>query len=301
MNALGFVFCILIILSFGAALSLEKQISVHRLRSSYLGSLAANRAILDQTTSDFYDSLKKAPASEAKEKAEKRKEEEEKKDPPPPPLINPQCAKINLYPLIERDQREEPYLYETVAKLLKVFYGQALFDNKVRAEYKFLDAFLKEVRHLMGNREFSVLEKVSFKDPHFQILYYQMLKGTKKNDLSKGVGYPSLLDYIKIEPAASKICLFHAHPNLLSVFFTAKGAKKIYAAIHTSKAPAVTQETIVGICQEVHAPLLDAHVFDLFELSERRHPRGLKATVIGEDPDKHILLRKVVSVHTSGQ
>lgn len=301
MNALGFVFCILTILSFGAALSLEKQIGAHRLRSSYLGSLGANRAILDQTTSDFYDSLKKAPVSEGKEKAEKRKEEEEKKDPPPLPLTNPQCAQINLYPLIERGPREAPYLYETAAKLLRVFYGKALFDNKVRAEYKFLDAFLKEVRHLMKSGEFSALEKVSFNDPHFQMIYYNMLKGTKKNDLIKGVGYPSLLDYIKIEPALSKICLFHAHPNLLSVFFTVKGAQKLYAAIHTPKAPAVTQETIVGICQEVHAPLLDLQIFDLFEISGLRHPPGLKNTLIGEDPDKHIFLRKVVTVHTSSQ
>ncbi len=297
MNVLGFVFCILTILSFGAMLALEKQVSAHRLRSSYLGHITANRKIFEQTTSEFYAALKHTVISDNKKKGE-QKEEIQETAVSLPPAINPRCARLNLFLLVEHGPQKEPYLYETTAKLLRIFYGELLFDNKVRAEYKFLDAFLKAVRLQIMNEKFSVLEKVAFKDPHFQRLYYKMLKGTKKNDLLEGIGYPSLLDYITIESASSKICLFHAHPNLLSVFFTPKGAKKLYAALHTAKAPAVTQESIERICQEVHAPLLDFEVFNLFEIHQKNHSRDGKITLVGEDSETQISLRKVVSIHT---
>jgi len=303
MNAIGFVFCILTILSFGAILSLEKQVGAHRLRSSYLGHIAANREILDQTTSAFYASLKHTASSEDKEKKEQKTREsaqtKSSQQPQLPSPINSFCARLNLFPLIQHDLNKEPYLYETAAKLLRIFYGEALFDKKVRAEYKFLDAFLKEARRQSVRETFSSLEKIAFNDPHFQMIYYKMLKGTKKNDLLKGIGYPSLLDYIKIEPAASKICLYHAHPHLLSVFFTAKGASKIYTAIHTPKAPPITQEGIERICQEIHAPLLNAEMFNFFEMSQVRHAAVSENTWIGEDPDSQISLRKVVSKKAS--
>jgi len=296
MNAIGFVFCVLTILSIEAILSFEKQVSAHRLRSSYVGHAAANRQILDQITSRFYASLKQPSSSDDQEE----KIAEEPQNPislPPPPLINPHCARINLFPLIKIDVKEEPYLYETAAKLLRIFYGKALFDHRERAEYKFLDALLKEVRHQIVQEKFSVPEKVSFKDPHFQMIYYKMLKGTKKNDLLQEMGYPSLLDYIKIENAPSRICLCHAHPNLLAVLFTPKGAAKLYAAMHTPKAPLISQESIERICQEVHAPLLNPKIFDLIEISQGRHSSASKDTLFGEDLDNHISLRKVVAIH----
>ncbi len=289
MNVIGFVFCILAVLALGASFFLEKQVSAHRLRSCYLGHIAASREILDQTTSDFYASLKTKSGSEEK-KGEKKSESQNKTAPPPPP-INPFCARLDLTPLIAKGV-EEKTLYEAAAKLLRIFYHD-LFEKQ--AETKFLDALLKEVRLQAAHQEFSGLEKVSFKDPHFQMIYYKMLKGTKKNDPQRGVGYPSLLDYVKIETSSSKICLRHAHPNLLSVFFTAKGGAKIYEAIHTPKAPPVTKETIERICQEVHAPLLSPEVFDLFQIAQG-HDELKETTLIGEDSGSHISLRKVVSI-----
>ncbi len=288
MNVIGFVFCILAVLSLGAGLFLEKQVSAHRLRSSYLGHIAANREILDERTSEFYASLKTLSSSEEKNKGEKHTEAQNKTAPPPPPLINPFCSRLDLTLLVEKGS-EEKTLYEAAAKLLRTFYKD-LFDQKERAETKFLDALLIVVRHQIAHQEFSGLEKVSFNDPHFQMIYYKMLKGTKK-----GIGYPSLLDYVKMESSASKICLRHAHPHLLSVFFTAKGGVKLYEAIHTPKAPPVTRETIERICQEVHAPLLKREVLDLFEITWSGHDAPKETTLIGEDTDSGISLRKVVS------
>lgn len=299
MNVLGFVFAILTLLTFSAVLAMEKQASAHRLRSSYTGHITANRTILNQAASEFYNSLKQNARS--RERQEKEPPENSEIQIPPPPPINPHCARLNLFPLIEHGPKEEPYLYETTAKMLKIFYGEDLFEKKTRAEYKFLDAFLKAVRAQMGKEEFTVLEKVSFKDPRLQSLYYTMLKGTKKADLVKGIGYPSVLDYIKVEPGSSKICLFHAHPNLLSVFFTTNGATKLYASIHTPKAPPATQESIERICEEVHARLLDGEAFDLFELVRRRHGESPKATLVGEDPETKIFLRKVISLRRSSE
>lgn len=291
MNVIGFVFCILAVLSLGASLSLEKQVSAHRLRSSYLGHIAASREILDQRAREFYASLK-TQSSEEKRKGDKESEPQNKRPPPPPPPINPLCARLDLTLLIEKGL-EEKALYEAASKLLRIFYHD-LFE-RAQAATKFLDALLKEVRLQIAHQEFGGLEKVSFKDPHFQMIYYKMLKGTKKNDVLKGVGYPSLLDYVKIESSASKICLRHAHPNLLSVFFTDKGGAKLYEAIHTPKAPPVTKETIERICQEVRAPLLSPEIFDLFEIA-KGHDATKETTLIGEDSGSRISLRKVVSI-----
>jgi hypothetical protein len=291
MNVIGFVFCILAVLSLGASFSLEKQVSAHRLRSSYLGHIAASREILDQTTSEFYASLKCQPGSEEKRKGEK-KSASQNTTPSSPPPINPLCARLDLSLLIEKGL-EEKALYEAAAKLLRIFYKD-LFE-RAQAETRFLDALLKVVRLQIAHQEFSGLEKVSFKDPHFQMVYYKMLKGTKKNDVLRGIGYPSFLDYVKIESSASKICLRHAHPNLLSVFFTAKGGTKLYEALHTPNTPPVMQETIERICQEVRAPLLSPEVFDLFEIS-KGHDAPKETTLIGEDSCSQICLRKVVSI-----
>jgi hypothetical protein len=280
---IGFVFCILAALALGSILDLEKQLGAHRLEKSYLGNLAANRQILDQTTSAFYASLK---ADRNKEKEEREREKkEEKVEIPKPPAINPPCARLNLSPLIESNLVQDRVLYEMTAKLLKTFYGESLFENKPRAEYKFLDAVLAELRL----QKSTLLEKVSFKDPCLQKLYYKMLKGTKD-----GVGYPSLLDYVKIENALSKICLYHAHPNLLSVFFTQKGALKIYEAMHHPKASILSQENIVRICQEVHAPLLDPKIFALLDTAPHTQSRMAKTTILGVDPETKVSLRKVV-------
>ncbi|HSX37707.1 MAG TPA: hypothetical protein VLE95_02625 [Chlamydiales bacterium] len=284
MNIIGFVLCILCILSFSAIASFQKQMDSYRLRRSYLGHFAANRQIFDQIISEFYASFKQK--SGHKEHATNDFKPKTENPPPPPPPINGSCARLNLFPLIHRNIEDVRSHYETAAHILKILYGDTLFDNKAQSEYKFLDALLKEIRNKMVKDEFTALEKISFKDGNVQKMYYKMLKGTKIN------GYLSLLDYFKFEPVSSKICLFHAHPTLLSILFTPKGADKLYAALHASQAPAVTQESIERICQEVHAPCPPA--FDLFEIKRKNHEKPSKGTFIGEDSEYRIFLRKEV-------
>ena len=143
MNAIGFVFCILAILSLGAFISLEKQVGAVRLRSSYIGHLYSNREILNQCESEFYKSLQHIPSPSEKEQKESGETGEQETEPYLPPAVNPECARLNLSPLIERNPKEEPLLYDLAAKLLKSFYGGTLLEGKARAEYRFLDALRK--------------------------------------------------------------------------------------------------------------------------------------------------------------
>lgn len=291
MNAIGFVFAILSILSLAAFVSHEKQEGAKRLRSSYLGHVYSNREILNLATSECYKSLRYAPSpSEKEEKKEKKAKEAASGEIKPfqVPAINPECARLNLSPLIERNLKEGHFLYDTAAKLLKTFYGKPLFNGKASAEYRFLDAFLQAIRERLMKEGTFALEKIEFRDSFLQSLYYKMLKGTKGED-----SYPSLLEYVKVEPVRTKICISHAHPNLLAVLFSPKTAPKLYEILHAPKAPIPSQETIERICLESHL-LLDSQIFDLLDLSRSHHPRASKTTLVGMDPENDVSLKKTL-------
>ncbi len=285
MNFTTFVFSLLIILSFGTFAAIEKQTSNRRIRSTYLGHLQASRKILSQCETEIYRSFHSIP------KQEKEPPQSHPKSPssaPEIPKINPACARLNLWPLIQEGREAHPLLYETAAKLFKTFYGATLFEKKARAEYRFLDHFLQKAKE---NPE--ALEKLVL-NPAYQSIYYRMLKGTKQWNLETGVGYPSLLDALTIEETPSKICLSHAHPDQMAVFFGPKVAAKLFAAVHQKEAPPLTKELIEKICSENHITALDPALFDLFELGRPRHPKRSKTTLIAEDSETHISLRKNV-------
>ncbi|MBI5272369.1 MAG: hypothetical protein HY861_00100 [Chlamydiia bacterium] len=289
MNALGFVFSLLTILAFGAFASLSKQVGAQRLRASYLGHLQANQRILEQCESAFYNSLPHIP----------RPTEHPYSHPldavyadsvPPPPLVNPNCARIDLSLLLMEEVHTPHVLYDAVLKILKNFYG----GMKAVDERQFLDILLATIRRSLVEEEFVSLEKLSFPDPDLQFIYYKMLKGTKKSDSSRGVGYPSFLDYFKIESGHSKVCLLHAHPTLLSALLTPEAAERLYQEIHTTKTQTVTQEVMRQICQETQSPPLPAELFSYLELSRSPHKREINTTFLGEDLDTQVLLRKTI-------
>jgi hypothetical protein len=300
MNALGFVFCVLTVLSIAAVASHEKLVGASRLRKTFVGHAAANRQVVCQAASEYYASLKRQP-SEAKEEAEEEEAEEEEAKQrgegkvPAAPRLNPECSRLNLFPLIDPGVQEEPVLYEAAAKLLRVFYGDALFEKKSRAEYKFLDAFLKAAKQHIKNNQMPALEQISFHNEKWQAIYYRMLKGTKQNDLLEGIGYPALMDYIRISQEQSKLCLYHAHPNLLAVYFTPKGAGKLFAQMHAQNAPQITREDVERICRDAHL-LLDPLLLELFDFQKGRHPKRQKSVVLADDPDSAVSLRKTISI-----
>ena len=284
MNALGFVFFVLSILSIGAFVSLEKQIGAIRLRSSSLGHIHANREILNQCESKHYKSLKSKASPSKKEKLKGTKQTQIK----PPPPINPECARLNLLPLIQNGFQKETLIYHTAAKLLQAFYGDTLFEKKAKVEYQFLDAFLKAGKKLLAEQDAPSLEKIAFQNKDFQRLYYKMLKGTKGN-----VSYPSLIDFFKLDSNTNSLCICHAHPRMLSALFSPKAAIALYNAVHTPGAPAPNKENIERICLDAHL-LLDPEIFDLLDLQAPVHPELKKAMLIGEDPETRISLKKTI-------
>jgi hypothetical protein len=289
MNFLTFVFSILLVLSFGTYAAIEKMAGDRRIRSTYLGHLKANRKILSKCESETYRHFRSVEKG-AEEKT--KKQSSPKPTPPTVPRINPECARLNLWPLVQEGRESHPFLYESTAKLLRLFYGSALFENKPRAEYAFLDQFLKKAKEHPTS-----LEKISLGT--FQPLYYKMLKGTKEWNLEANLGYPSFLDAVSLEESPSKVCICHAHPDQLAVFFGPKAAAKLFAELHQKNPPPASKDLIERICSESHAMPPDPSLYLLLELGRPAHSKHSKRTLIEEDSDTHVSLRKNVYLQSS--
>ncbi len=256
MNVLGLVFAILTILSFTTILSFSKQNQSRRTRSIYFGHLAANRHILEESTSKFYSSLKHVPKTAGNKTSIKTKAIS------PPPPRNLPCARLNLFPLLETQDDET--LYQLAGKILKAFYG-----------IEFLDDWIETI----NKQQCTQLEKVSFKDPKLQSFYYKMLKGSKTN-------LPSLLDLISLDKHPSKICLMHAHSDLLAAIFGKKGGAKLYKMLHDPQGSAITKTTIEQICLESQIPYSESFV-DLFSWNKHKKKEN---ELIGIDEDSKVMI-----------
>lgn len=294
MNVLGLVFSLLLILSYGFYACWDKQTASNRLRTTYVGHEKVNRKILNSYQSAVYKNLgrKRNPATEihAKELTDEEEifdKEETAASKAQKPDMNHQCAKLNLWPLIQEGRENHPVLYELAANLIRTFYG-SLNEREKRFEYRFLDALLSAARAFPQDTPFA-FEKILLED--YQLLYYKMLKGTKEWDLAANIGYPSLLDYIKASSGQDKICLFHAHPDVFTVLFGPKVAANLYPAIHQQNGPALTQEFVEKFCSEAHLISVDPELLKLLEYGRPDHPEH-KKTIVAHD--NHICLRQTV-------
>ncbi len=285
MNFLTFVFSLLLIFSLGVFVSLEKQSGDRRLRSTYLGHIAANRKILSRWEGEAYKAFRGTTKSVAKPKTQSQNKTPQKKKVPP---VNPECARLNLWPLIQEGREEHPLLYDAAIKLLDTFYGPSLFAGKPQTKALFLHDFIKKAKIAIQKNQFC-LEKLSL-DPSFQVQYYKMLKGTKEWNLEEGLGYPSLLDMIKVEEAPSKICLNHAHPGQISALFGIKAGHLLYHEIHQDPPLSVTKDLIEQTCAKAHLIVFDPDLLSLIELEKSCHATTKKLTLIVKDGE--VTIRK---------
>jgi hypothetical protein len=275
MNLLGLVFSLLLIFTYTFYACWDKQSSSAKLRTTQLAHQKANRRLLNSYQSEVYQSLRgKAVQTRAKKGSPTPQEV-------PPPPINPECAKINLLPLIEEGREAHPLLYEFTAKLLQNVYGP--FPEK-RFEYKFLDHFLEAAKISIQKENF-LLEKIDLHEPTYQLAYYRMLKGTKESHT------PSLLDYIKLEKTKCNICLFHAHPKMIELFFGSQVASSLFQEIHREKGSLLTKELVEKCCQEAHRFSLDPALLSLFDYGKPEHGNA-KKTLLAEDRKADVYLRK---------
>lgn len=292
MNVLGLVFSLLLILSYGFYACWDKQWTSSKLRKTYVGNEKVFRKVLNHYQSEVYGGLR-GKGERVEQKEEEISEEKEAKLKTPD--LNRECSRLNLWPLIQEGKDNHPLLYELVAKMIRTFYTP-LHSKEKRFEYHFLDALLKAARATQQPSP-SALEKIDMDDPALQRIYYKMLKGTKEWDLAKQIGYPSLLDYAKAEPTTAKLCIFHAHPDLITVIFNPEIAAHIYKEIHQEGGPLLTQELIERICSEHHLIAVDKDLLEFLELGRPHHEQH-KKSLIASDNETQVCLRK--SFHLKG-
>jgi hypothetical protein len=285
MNLLPLVLSILFVLVYGSYASLGKYANSKSLRSSFLGHSRAHRKILASYEIARY---KRCPGK-AKPKATQPK--------PGPigtssdqhkqyaPLVNPECARLNIAPLLSPNGTEEnPVLHQLLAHLMKSFYSTTVLKSE--SEFLFLTTFLKALKS-----QYVPLEKLQFPKPSFQSLYYRMLKGKKSS-------YPSLLDYIKIDREnSSPICLYMADELVVRTLFGERAGKKIFAEMHKTGALPITQDDILRLCQEAHTPLFDLQIFSLIKVGKENDDRGNPKQILVEtDTNSSVTLRRELYV-----
>jgi hypothetical protein len=292
MNILGLVFSILLILAYGYYACWDKQGASSKLRNTYTAHEQVSRKILNSFESQVYASLGRAPSNPKKEKPTKVETEPEELEEPTEksPNLNRECACINLWPLIQEGREKNPILYELAAKLIRTFYG-SLSTQEKRFEYYFLDVLIESAKKACQNEELFSLEKVNLTDPDLQRTYYKMLKGTKRWDLRNGIGYPPLLDYVKAAPSGEKICVFHAHPDLITVLFNEKIAWKLYSEIHRKDPAVLTKDLIEKVSAETHHFSVDIDLLNLLQLGRPDHKEH-KKVFLAEDTKSDVALRK---------
>ncbi|MDP1608745.1 MAG: hypothetical protein Q8L98_05480 [Chlamydiales bacterium] len=296
MNILGIVFSMLLIFSFGFYACLEKQVSIHQIHKTFLAQAKIHHQILSDCEEKTYKSIKairknKPSKSKSSSKTSEKSPEKKLKI----PLVNPECARLNLWPLLQQEKKEEEHklLYEQLAQMLKIYYEKhlfAFFSDRSELQDRFLDAWLLEIRKILTEKpqEPVLLEKIAFKDSSLQTLYYNMLRGSKNK-------YPPLLDFVKIKQVtkdSEKLCLLHATPTMLSVFFT-HAATAIYEEMH-KETLAVTQERIEELCRQHHATTPPKELFALLSLSRFSHPSTPETTLWKEDEETKLSIRQKI-------
>ncbi len=103
--------------------------------------------------------------------------------------------------------------YEVTARLMRLLYtGQPCFSPGV--EYRLLDCLALKAAQGAPLTKADQVSSILLDDQELQAIFYLMLKGAE--------GYPSLLDFITVEPVSSesqKINLFHAPQPVLAALF----------------------------------------------------------------------------------
>ena len=295
MNVMPLILSVLLILTFGFYSCVENEAAVYRINKTFATQTKLSRNLLKSYEEHNYETIKaaKQPKSPHQNSSETPKEKKAKEI-PKPPSINPECARLNLWPLLYADKKELPFLYEQLAQLLRLYYKKPLFSffsEKSNLEYLLLDAWLAALKKQIdgpSKEDEIVLEKAAFSDRSLQILYYNMLRGSKGK-------YPPLLDFIKaVRPSdrQEKVCLLHATPDMLAIFF-GSAAKAVYDEMH-SETLAVTEERIEELCRAHHGPLISKELFPLLNLSRFKHPSPPGMTFLEEDESTKTSLRKKI-------
>jgi hypothetical protein len=283
MNILPTVMGLLLIFACTFTLSLRKATLAQPVEKTYQAHIQASRKILNSYESLCYERMR----GEKKEKQDgnvKTAAHREKQIEP----LNLDCARLNLWPLLQDGKEKQPILYETAAHLLRTFYASFLFEGQPRFEYCLLDALLEAAK--LANNEpnttYLPLEKLALKDwrvkPLYslQTVYYRMLRGTKKHQ----EGYPSLLEYFVIENKETHICMQHASAEMLTALFGPGAAAALFHELQESETPLLPERVREISTQNGKIGLSDEFLKLLDFQTSRHHTSGQK-TLVQEEAD----------------
>lgn len=283
MNLLGLILGFLLIFACTFSLSLAKSSLSQRVEKTYQAHTNATRHILNSYESLCYHRMrgetKDLPKISSQKKPQKKKEE---------PSLNQECARINLWPLIEDGKEKHIVLYETAARALSAMYRPILAQIPPRSEYTILDAILSSAQKAKFSTQHPHvhLEKLSLNGDRvkqlytLQSIYYQMLRGTKQN--VNELSYPSLMECFVIDQKPSAICIQHASFEMLKALFGEKAAGQLFHEMEESEIP-LTMERIQDVCHQASLDVSE-DFFKLLDLQSRHHLCGPKI-LVGQDQD----------------
>lgn len=292
MNAVGLVFGLLLIFTCTFSLSLRKAVLSEPVEKTFRAHNIASQKILNNYESARYKRIKKKNTPEPKKNSHGNKTN----DSTPKEIDlseNRDCARLNLWPLIEEDKNSHQTLYQVAAQIIRNLYAQKL-SLEPKFEYELLDALIAAAKSgLKKNLETTgiALEKLSLperKKSSLQMTYYTMLKGTKLASSEKS--YPSLMDTFILEKEASRLCLTHAPAPLLEALFGSRAAKKILLEAGNKEAR-FNKEKLRELCMREENIHLNDEFLNLFSFQSNHSAKNQKIFV---EDEKGIRLKKKV-------
>ena len=282
MNILPTVFSILILLALGSFFCLEKFSSSHKLHQTQITQELLHRKILNSWTQNNFKNLKtktkKIKTQTLKNKSAEKKLKKQNS-------INPECSKINLWPLISTSSLTEPHLYKISLQMIHNIYGSKIFANTAEEKH-FFDALIKAGKKQSKNGPIA-LEKIQI-GSEFASIFYSLLKG---NSPQLCENYPSFLDIFTNDANPSKICMKHANKIIFQGLFSDKGSS-IYNLFHAKNEIKISLEAFLDILSSQHVMFIEPEILDFLDLEGSFHPTLKKKTLQSKDQKTFLTLRK---------
>jgi hypothetical protein len=285
MNLLPFVFAILIVLSYATVASYQSFYAAQKSLKAFSSSKKTELKLLRKKEAFDFKNLPGIPNKKLKNtnKSSLPRTKKSKNIP-----MNPECAKVNLFPILERGKNQEIVLYKFTASMLAYFYKDLFNESEIE---KFLDAILNAATLHIDQHISVPLEILNLNNPSFQNIYYRALKGTKNE-------FPSLKEFLKIEKNSSKICLFDAHPNLLAFLFGSENSLKLYESLKEPERNSIDLDTISLVTHNKSIHLKDPSIWTLIDFKKKSHAPNLKTTISSLNEETGLYLRKEVEKRT---
>ncbi len=246
MNIVGFISALLIMFSISLSFLLGRHVQSEHLHRSFHGYMQAERNLRSFCAKKY---LPKAPrpkeASAAKPDETRVKKNKKKRQ------KTYDCAKFNLMPLFI--DKVNPQSRQTFARLLSVLYGETLLKDPAVKE-QIITGMIEGARRQLSKqtekeKQIVEIEKIAMTDKSLQIIYYQMLKGTKLG------GLPALCDFAAFETKPQKICIKHASAEVLTALLNRRAATEIIKARELKKLSSADLENLL---RSIHYPLSES-------------------------------------------